>query len=168
MKVTSAQANKLLRQLSDELSTLETREQNTRSFVAATSEDIESVRPEYDYSDTQEKIIALETKIRALKHAINTFNTITVIPDFNMTIDMMLVYLPQLTRRKSKLDRMKNMLPKERESHSSRGTQLIEYRYANFDIEQVKADYAVVSDLLSRAQTALDYANNTVEFDLEI
>lgn len=168
MKVTSAQANKLLRQLSDELNTLETREQNTRSFVAATSEDIESVRPEYDYSDTQEKIITLETKIRALKHAINTFNTTTVIPDFDMTIDMMLVYLPQLTRRKSKLDRMKNMLPKERESHSSRGTQLIEYRYANFDIEQVKADYAVVSNLLSRAQTALDYANNTVEFDLEI
>lgn len=168
MKMTSAQASKLLRQFSDELNTLESREQNTRSFVAATSEDIESVRPDYDYSDTQEKMVALEDKICAVKHAINTFNTTTVIPDFDMTIDMMLVYLPQLTRRKSKLARMKNMLPKERESHSARGTQLIEYRYANFDIEQVNADYDIVSDLLARAQTALDYVNNTVEFDLEI
>ena len=64
MKVTSAQASKMLRQLADELSTLKSLEQNTYSFVAATSEDIESARPEYDYSDTQEKIIALESKIR--------------------------------------------------------------------------------------------------------
>lgn len=168
MKVTSAQANKLLRQLSDELSTLESREQNTRSFVAATSEDIESVRPEYDYSDTQEKIITLETKIRALKHAINTFNTTTVVPDFDMTIDMMLVYLPQLTHRKSRLARLKNALPKERVDSYSRNSALIEYRYSNYPIEKANEDYLAVVDELSRAQTALDYVNSTVTFDLDI
>ena len=128
MKMTSAQASKLLRLLTDELNTLEAYEQNTRSFVAATSEDIESVRPEYDYSEMQTKMIELEDKIRAVKHAINQHNATAVIPEFNMTIDMMLVYLPQLTRRKSRLSRMQRALPKVRETSVSRSSSLIEYR----------------------------------------
>ena len=85
MKMTSSQVNKLIRQFGDELKTLEAREAKTRTFVAATVEDIESVRPEYDYDATQEAIIALETKIRKAKHALNLFNAETMVPGFDMT-----------------------------------------------------------------------------------
>ena len=164
MKMTSSQANKLIRQLSDDLSTLESRERKTCEFLAANGEDIESVRPEYDYETTQAAIIELENKIRMVKHALSLFNATTMVPNF----DMMLIYLPQLTHRKSRLDRMKNALPKVREVSSSRHSTLIDYRYANYDIDKANADYLVVCDELARAQTALDLVNSTIEFELEI
>lgn len=77
MKYTSAQANKLLKKLNDEYSALLDKEQRSRDFRAAMGEDVESVRPAYDYAETQARLAELEGKIRALKHAINgreTFN----------------------------------------------------------------------------------------------
>lgn len=50
MKYTSAQANKLLKKLNDEYSALLDKEQRSRDFRAAMGEDIESVRPAYDYA----------------------------------------------------------------------------------------------------------------------
>lgn len=169
MKMTSAQVSKLLRQLNDELRTLQYREENTRSFIAALSEDPESVRPEYDYAEMQEAQTALEAKIRKIKHALNVFNSTHIIPGFGITIDEMLVYLPQLSRRCAKLSVMKDALPKVRENTlSSRNSPVIDYRYANYDIEQVNRDYTALSDELAKAQTALDYENSTAQFDIEI
>lgn len=169
MKLTSSMVAKMLRQLNDEMNTLRVREENTKSFVAALSEDPESVRPEYDYAETQKQITETDAKIRKLKHALNIFNTTTVIPEFNMTIDEMLVYLPQLSRRAAKLSVMKDELPKKREnsSYSHSGSSIIDYRYANYDIKQAADDYAAVSEELAKAQTALDYINSTAEFDFE-
>lgn len=169
MKMTSAQAAKLLRQLNEELRTLQKRENNTRSFCASLGEDVESVRPEYDYGAMQEAQNQVEAKIRHLKHALNCFNASTVIPEFNMTIDEMLIYLPQLTRRMEKLSAMKDVLPKARENTFSRSSSsVIDYRYANYDIAMVSADHSAVMEELSRAQTALDYINNTVEMEIEL
>ncbi|MDO4863652.1 MAG: hypothetical protein Q4A05_05735 [Ruminococcus sp.] len=169
MKMTSAQAAKLLRQLNDELRTLQYREENTRSFLAALGEDPESVRPDYDYAASQEQQNEVEAKIRKLKHTMNVFNSTTVIPEYGITIDEMLVYLPQLSRRSMVLSQMKNALPKVRESAGySRGNTVIDYRYANYDIEQVNKDYLAVSEELAKAQTALDYINNTVEMDIDV
>lgn len=124
MKYTSAQANKLLKKLNDEYSALLDKEQRSRDFRAAMGEDVESVRPAYDYAETQARLAELEGKIRALKHAINCFNMTHFVDGFEMTIDEMLVYIPQLTRRKNKLLEMKSRLPKERiEEPSTAGSQ---------------------------------------------
>ncbi len=169
MKMTSSQAAKLLRQLNDELRTLQVREENSRSFLAALGEDPESVRPSYNYSDMQERQIAIDFKIRKIKHTINVFNATTVIPEYGFTIDEMLIYLPQLSKRCAKLSSMKDALPKVRENAGySRGTTVIDYRYANYDIEQVNKDYSLLSEELSKAQTDLDLINNTVEMEIDI
>ena len=169
MKMTSAQAAKLLRQFNDELNTLQLREENTKSFPASLGEDPESVRPAYDYQAMQDAQKAVEQKIRKVKHAINVFNTTTVIPEFGFTIDEMLVYLPQLTRRCAKLSVMKDALPKVRENAGyGHGNAIIDYRYANYDIMQAEKDYTELFAELSRAQTALDLINNTVEFDIAL
>ena len=128
MKYTSAQANKLLKKLNDEYSALLDKEQRSRDFRAAMGEDVESVRPAYDYAETQARLAELEGKIRALKHAINCFNMTHFVDGFEMTIDEMLVYIPQLTRRKNKLLEMKSRLPKERvEEQYSRPSNIIDY-----------------------------------------
>lgn len=112
---------------------------------------------------------AIEANIRKLKHTLNVFNTTTVIPEFEMTIDQMLIYLPQLTNRLEKLSRMKELLPKQRENALySRNSAIIDYRYANYDIQTVEKDYEVLAETLAKAQTALDYINNTMLLEVDL
>lgn len=166
MKYTSTQANKLLKKLNDEYSALLDKEQRSRDFRAAMGEDVESVRPVYDYAETQARLAELEGKIRRFKHAINCFNTTHFVDGFDMPIDEMLVYIPQLTRRKNKLLEMKSHLPKERvEEQYGRQSNIIDYRYANYDIAAVEADYEKTADELSRAQLALDAVNGRETFE---
>ena len=166
MQYTSAEAAKLLRRLNEEKSSLELQETQSATFRAAINEDTEDARPEYDYAATRARLDAIDEQIRTVKHAINTFNLTHEVPGFGMTIDMMLVYIPQLTKKRQKLSVMANRLAKIREAVRVAG--VIEYTYANYDIEQAKKDYDAVTDELSRAQTALDVLNNSVKFEINI
>lgn len=170
MKYTSSEANKLLRKLNEERDALLEKEQRSSTFLAAVGEDVESVRPEYDYTDTLRALDELDGKIRIVKHAINSFNLRNTVPGFDMSVDQMLVYIPQLTAKKQKLSQMKNRLPKQREAANTfgRNNNIIDYRYANYDIKMAEADYASVTDELARAQTALDVLNNTETMEIEI
>ena len=64
MTYTSAQANKLLKKLRDEHAALLDRENRSKDFRAAMGEDVESVRPAYDYGDTQNRLAELEQRDR--------------------------------------------------------------------------------------------------------
>ena len=169
MKYTSAEAAKLLRKLHENRDALIEKERRSAGFVAAVGEDIEDVRPEYDYHKTQDELAQIEQKIRTVKHAINQFNTGTVVQDFGMTVDQILVYIPQLTARKNKLVGMAARLPKERCGAAGFGAKaIIEYRYANYDIAAAEADLAAVTEELARVQTALDVVNNTEVMEITL
>lgn len=169
MKYTSAQANKLLKKFKEDYAALQQNEKDSFKFVAALNEDPESVRPQYDYVQMQRDMRDLEGKIRKVKHAINQFNVSTIIEEFDMTIDEMLVYIPQLTNLKQRLQVMKGKLPKARVPHQyGNNSSIIDYEYINYDLDEVKRDYDLVSDELSRAQIALDTINNSIEFELDI
>lgn len=80
----------------------------------------------------------------------------------------MLVYIPQLTRRKAKLAEMKAKLPKSRVSEvGARISNVIDYTYLNYDLAEVEADYERVSDELSDAQLALDAVNSSETFEFD-
>ena len=81
MKYSSAEAAKLLRKLNEEVENLEDQEVKRREFNAALGEDVETVRPAYDYADTQRKLKELQAKIRTVKHALNCFNSTTEVRD---------------------------------------------------------------------------------------
>ena len=169
MKVTSAQAAKLLRGLTTELSDLLKFENKACTFVAAVGEDPESVRPAYSFEETRAKEKKLNEQIRKLKHAINIFNSTTLVPGFDMTIDEVLVYLPQLTGSVSRLSSMKSALPKERVgSYGRQSVGLIDYEYANYDIEAAEKEYQQAANTLAKLQLALDTVNNTAEFEVDI
>ena len=170
MKYTSAEANKLLRKLTEEKCYLLTMEEKCSTFQAALGEDPESVRPEYDYRAVRAAVDELNRKIRTVKHAVSRFNLEHVVPGFDMTVDQMLVYIPQLTAKKEKLSEMKDRLPKQRDPKSTYGrvTTIIDYIYTNYDIKEARADFDAVSDELSRAQTALDVLNNTETMEIDI
>ena len=169
MTLTSSQAAKLLKTLNDNFSAITEKERKSREFNAALNEDVESARPKYDYAGTREELKELEGKIRKLKHAINVFNVSHTVPGFDMTIDEMLVYIPQLTAKKAKLAEMRSKLPKSRvEMSYGRSMSIIDYTYINYDLDTIEADYEKTSDELSRAQLALDAANSSVTFEIDI
>ena len=165
MKYTSAQANKLLKKLNDEYDLLLAEEAESSTFLAAMGEDPESVRPEYDYTETQKTLEKLGNRVIKLKHAINLFNTTHTLPGFELTVDEALVYIPQLSK---KLAEMKARLPKSRENQEyySR-TSIIDYRYINYDRKMVKDDYDRAFDELSALQSALDTLNNSVTLEID-
>lgn len=167
MKLTSAEAAKLLRQLNEEYEATLNIEAQSKEFVASLNENIELIKPKYDFLKTQEKLNEIEGKIRKLKHAINAFNCQTIVIDFNMSIDQLLVYIPQLSKEKAKLLEMKNRLAIKRESAISRIGNIIDYNYANYDINEAIKEYERVDKLLTNAQTSLDVINNTNTFDFE-
>ena len=168
MLYTSAEAATALKKLNDELTALLEKEERTYVFNAALGEDVDSVRPAYDYAGTQAQAEQLEQQIRTLKHALNQFNVTHVVPGFGMTIDEMLVYIPQLTKKKAKLAAMRARLPKARvDVMFGRQSNVIDYKYANYDIAQVDADYMQVTDRLAEAQLALDRVNSSETFSVE-
>lgn len=168
MRYTCAEAAKILRKLNEDLKVLRAKEVKGFRFTAAVDEDLESARPVYNYIQTQNEQSQIEAKIRKVKHAINRFNLETVIPEFDMTVDEMLVYIPQLSERKKKLTEMSSFLPKERVSNGYQATKIIEYRYTNYDLERAAGDLAKISDELARAQTALDVVNNREQLELDL
>lgn len=170
MKYTSAQAAKILRKLTEDYNSIIEMETQSRTFLASLGEDVESVRPAYDFDETQKTLDGLSEKIRKVKHAINVFNTTTFVPGFDMTVDQILVFIPQLNRDKNRLYSMKSVLPKTRVNAAGFGktSAVIDYRYANYDIAAVEKEYENVADMLARAQTALDELNNSALMEIDI
>lgn len=167
--VTSAEAAKLLKKLNGQKKMLLREENRSCVFNAALGEDVESVRPEYDYEKTQEALWACNEKIMRVKHAINCFNISQMVGDTGLTIDQVLVRIPQLTERGERLEAMQGRLPKERASVRGRGFDgVIDYTYVNYSVKKAKEDYMKVCDELQALQTALDVVNSTVKMEFEI
>ena len=166
-KMTSAQANKRIKQLKDQIRLLESQEKNLISFIAATTENVEEVRPAYSYEETAARYDELETAIRKIKHALNQFNASTVPEGTDMTIDEILVFLPQATDRLRKLSGMLSRPAKLRAEDTGR-TSIIEYEYLNYDLAAVQRDYDALMEKKTKVMTALDLANNTLLFDVDI
>ena len=107
----------------------------------------------------------LTQEIIQLKHAINLFNTTTMIPEFNMTVDQMLVYLPMLRGRKQTLQKMKD---EPMNGLSSRVTYRgVNYTYSNYSVQKVTEDYRKIAEEYAKARTALDVINVTDEIEVD-
>ena len=170
MKYSSQKLGKILKQTEEELASLLNQEELAKEFCAAIGEDVESARPEYNFNQFQMKIDELNAKIRKIKHALNIFNTTTIVKEFNITVDQMLIFIPQLSARKKTLSIMKGKLPKARVSnhmlHS--GLTSVDYCYLNYDLAEVTAQYNKISETLSEAQMALDRVNGLESIELEL
>ena len=142
-KMTSAYANKMLRKLNEDKEFWRSKEKEGCLYVAALDE--EPVIPEYDYEEVSKNISEIDAKIVKIKHAINITNCTNEIQvgDAKMTIDMILVKMAQLNRRKSTLDGMRKQQPKTRISsglYSARKT-APEYQYINYDLNLIDPHY---------------------------
>ena len=170
MRVTSAYANKMLKRLNEEKEYWINNEKESMVYTASTDE--EPVIPDYDYGEVSSTLEQIEKKICKIKHAINQSNVNSEIEIFGekYTVDVLLVRMAQISKRKLVLDSMRKRMPKTRveDGYYMSRKSFVEYRYVNYDLQQVKKDYDEVSKLLSEMQMKLDEHNQTVEFDIDI
>lgn len=163
MLLTSAEANKRLRKLNEEMTALELKESKAAVFNAAMGEDEEKIRPEYSFDETQEQLESLRNQIISLKHRISGFNLRTKVEGYDLTIDEALTLLPMLTERRKTLSKMASRLPRERASSYGFGSNaVIDYTIANYDIASVQEAYDDLNDKVAALQNALDVTNSTV------
>ena len=161
--MTSAELNKELKKLQSERNRILQLEEATSLFVAAITEKVEELRPDYDLRATDEALLEKEKQIREIKHRLNVFNSTHMVEELGMTIDEVLVYLPQQSERVAKLADMAIHTARKRcsDRYGSR-TNLVEYEYANFNQAEAQRLYDAAHRNLVRAQIALDRVNTTV------
>lgn len=169
-KMTSAYANKLLKQLSEDKDFWTNKERESYLYTASINE--EPVIPEYDYSEVAATIAEIDEKICKIKHAINLANVTNTVEvnGVQMSIDTILVKMAQYNKRKLVLDNMRKQLPKTRVNanmYSSRNV-VPEYQYINYDLELIKKEYEELNCEIMEMQIALDKYNQTYEFEVEI
>ncbi|MBQ1482316.1 MAG: hypothetical protein IIZ28_01965 [Erysipelotrichaceae bacterium] len=166
MKFTSASASKMIKTLEDKKSYLLQRESNDSTYVLAADEKQEI--PDYDFRKYNVEIDALDEKIQTLKHALNVFNTVTVLP-IGITIDQALVEMAQLNKKLPRLDMMRKAKNKTRLSGYNAGRRdVAEYQFLNYDPNVVEEVYERNMLRVQQIQLALDKANQTLEFEAEI
>lgn len=166
MEVTSAVANKLLRNLNEDLKRAYDEEGQCCTYTEV--DGVEPAIPTYKFEEIRSSVEGLMDKIVRLKHAINVFNSVTVLPESGLTIDSALVYMAMLNKEKSRLENM--IIPVKRKLKTGYGARsgCIEYEVLNYDADDVRAKYNEVSKKLSDIQIELDVINSTVTFKIDI
>lgn len=168
-KMTSAYANKLLKQLNEDKEFWNNKERQSCVYTAAVGET--PVVPEYDYAKVAETIAEIDRKICVIKHAINAANVTSVVQvgESSMSIDSILVQMAQVNKRKEFLDYLRKQEPKMRKEagYAARNT-APEYQYINYDLDLIKKEYERVSAEIMEMQLALDRYNQTFEFEVEL
>ena len=169
MKMTSAYANKVIKKLNDDKEFWRNKEREGYLYVASLDE--EPVIPDYNYSEVAAKIAEIDEKIVKIKHAIslaNATNKIDVGNGRQMTIDMILIAMAQLSNRKAFLDTMRKQQPKVRLNSGAFSTKKTspEYQYINYDLALVQSEYERIDQEIANMQLALDRYNQTFEFEV--
>jgi hypothetical protein len=164
---TSASANKYLKSLEDEKEFLLAAERSVCVYTRTADE--EALPPSYDYAATRAKIRAIDAKVRTIRHALHMFNASELLPDSGISIDEALILLAQLNNEKALLATMRSRQPVTRvNDRYMRSGDMIEYTYANYDVEAAGADYADVLERIAALQLELDLVNQTHSFEVDL
>lgn len=169
MKMTSAYANKLLKQLNEDKAFWTNKEQQSSVYTAAVDET--PVVPEYDYTVVAQTIEEIDRTIRVIKHAINAANVTSTVQvgEETLSIDTILVKMAQWNKRKERLDYLRKQEPKMRkETGYGARNAAPEYQYINYDLTLIKKEYERISTELMEMQLALDRYNQSFEFEVEL
>ena len=167
MKLTSAAANKEIRALEEEKAHLLATENEVSTYILAVDEIEEP--PAYDYAAVRLAVADLDRKVMKLRHALHVFNVETVLPESGLTIDEALIVMAQLNGEKYRLSLLRSMQPKQRvNDRYMSGSRQVEYKYANYDIQQAEADFQKVSDKIRALQMEIDFANQTEYFVVDL
>lgn len=167
IKLTSDEAQKLISKLKSKESDLIQNMSDLSTFVAAIVEDVEELRPKFDYMGAVNEIESLDRKIMKIQHAKNVFNSTTTLTGMDLTIDEALVRMAHLNKMYNTYHRMSQKQEKERCNSGLRNKE-IEYSYTNYRVEDAKKMADEFLDEIHAIQKVLNYVNSTVTFEVDV
>ena len=139
------------------------KDKKLRVFRASEFEDLEKLRPDYDYVGLQSELDGVEKEIRNLTaKAVTILATERVKEYHDMTILEMMFLLRGLEAKEERLYEMTTHLEKERHFSSSL---LLEYEYINYDINKVEEDLRKTREELEKVRTFFDFYIYELSYD---
>ncbi len=158
-------ASKTIRNLQAEIQSLLIAEDRDSTYTYGVSE--KPCPPHYSFRDTQKRLGELRGRIAVLKHAINLFNATTPLPGCEeLTVDEGLGRMSMLNQEKQRLYRLLQVPEKTRQA--GYGTREADFVCRNFDLAEVEEEYERVCGELMDIQQAINLANLTLTFQVDL
>lgn len=153
---------KTISDLKTERERLIRKDEKHRVFTAGVFEDVEKLRPNYDYDSFQKELDHLDETIRNLTAKVVTILATERVKEYHdMTILEILLLLRDLKVKEQRLYDMTSHLEKERHS-----TELaIEYEHVNYDISKVEEDLRKTRAEIEKVRTFSDFFIHELSYD---
>ena len=135
-------------------------EKKACSYRVMEGEDPSAKKPEYDYVETWNQLMEFDDSIRSVKHAINSFSVSRYVPEYDMTLDELEMYLEDLDRRFNTLKELGDAHPIKRTIVN----RSVRHTIANYDLKQARKDSERLDDERRKVRKIISEIKESEEF----
>ena len=136
-------------------------EKKACSYRVMEGEDPSAKKPEYDYVETWNQLMEYDDSIRSVKHAINSFSVSRYVPEYDMTLDELEMYLEDLDRRFNTLKELGDAHPIKRTIVN----RSVRHTIANYDLKQARKDSERLDDERRKVRNIISEIKKSEEFE---
>lgn len=138
-------------------------EKKVCSYRVMEGEDPSAKKPEYDYVETWNQLMEYDDSIRSVKHAINSFSVSRYVPEYDMTLDELEMYLEDLDRRFNTLKELGDAHPIKRTIVN----RSVRHTIANYDLKQARKDSERLDDECRKVRRIISEIKESEVFENE-
>ena len=138
-------------------------EKKVCSYRVMEGEDPSAKKPEYDYVETWNQLMEFDDSIRSVKHTINSFSVSRYVPEYNMTLDELEMYLEDLDRRFNTLKELGDAHPIKRTIVN----RSVRHTIANYDLKQARKDSERLDDECRKVRRIISEIKESEVFENE-
>ena len=138
-------------------------EKKVCSYRVMEGEDSSAKKPEYDYEETLNQLMEFDDSIRSAKHTINSFSVSHYVPEYNMTLDELEMYLEDLDRRFNTLKELGAAHPIKRTIVN----RSVRHTIANYDLKQARKDCERLDDERRKVRSIISEIKESEAFENE-
>lgn len=138
-------------------------EKKACSYRVMEGEDPSAKKPEYDYVETWNQLMEYDDSIRSVKHAINSFSVSHYVPEYDMTLDELEMYLEDLDRRFNTLKELGDAHPIKRTIVN----RSVRHTIANYDLKQARKDSERLDDERRKVRRIISEIKESEVFENE-
>ena len=138
-------------------------EKKACSYRVMEGEDPSAKKPEYDYEETRNQLMEFDDSVRLAKHTINSFSVSRYVPEYNMTLDELEMYLEDLNRRFNTLKELGDAHPIKRTIVN----RSVRHTIANYDLKQARKDSERLDDERRKVRRIISEIKESEVFENE-
>lgn len=136
-------------------------EKEACTYRVMEGEEPSAKKTKYDYKETLEELNEYDSSIRLAKHSINSFSVSRFIPEYNMTLDELEMYLEDLDRRFNTLKELGDAHPIKRTIVN----RSVRHTIANYDPKQARKDSERLDDERRKVRNIISEIKESEEFE---